>query len=143
MRGGFIVGATIISAPSSTESDTGTRDPEMRQTKKGNQWYFGTKAHTGVDAGTGYIRSVSATAASVHDLDEITNLVRVDDEVVYTDAGYQGVEKRPEVAADEHLAGVEFRVAARKGRLKTMAEPDRAAKSRKASVRAKVEHPYL
>jgi len=143
MRGGTIVDATIISAPSSTKNAEGARDPEMRQTKKGNQWYFGMKAHTGVDAGTGYVHSVTATAASVHDLDEITNLVRDDDEVVYTDAGYQGVEKRPEVAGDEHLAGVEFRVAARKGRLKTMAESDRAAETRKASVRAKVEHPYL
>jgi len=143
MRGGTIVDATIIAAPSSTKNASGARDPEMRQSKKGNQWYFGMKAHTGVDAGTGYVHTVTATAASVHDLDEITNLVRDDDEVVYTDAGYQGVEKRPEVAGDEHLAGVEFRVAARKTRLKAMAEPDRAVETRKASVRAKVEHPYL
>lgn len=143
MRGGTIVDATIIAAPSSTKNATGTRDPEMRQTKKGNQWYFGMKAHTGVDAGTGYVHSVTATAASVHDLDELAHLVRDDDEVVYTDAGYQGVEKRPEIAGDEHLAGVEFRVAARKTRLKSMPGPDRVAASRQASVRAKVEHPYL
>jgi IS5 family transposase len=143
MRGGSIVDATIIAAPSSTKNATGTRDPEMHQTKKGNQWYFGMKAHIGVDAGTGYVHSVTATAANVHDLDETVNLVRPDDEVVYTDAGYQGVEKRPEVAGDEHLSGVEFRVAARKGRLKTMAEPDRQAQSRQAGVRAKVEHPFL
>ncbi|MEA5053371.1 MAG: IS5 family transposase, partial [Propionicimonas sp.] len=127
MRGGTIVDATIIAAPSSTKNATGTRDPQMKQTKKGNQWYFGMKAHTGVDAGTGYVHSVTATAASVHDLDELVNLVRDDDDVVYADAGYQGVEKRPEVAGNEHLAGVEFRVAA----------------SRQASVRAKVEHPNL
>lgn len=143
MRGGTIVDATIIAAPSSMKNASGTRDPQMRQTKKGNQWYFGMKAHIGADAGTGYVHSVTVTAASVHDLDEITDLVRDDDEVVYADAGYQGVEKRPEVAEDEHLAGVEFRVAARKGRLKNMAGPDRAAESRKASVRAKVEHPFL
>jgi len=143
MRGGSIVDATIIAAPSSTKNAAGTRDPQMRQTKKGNQWYFGMKAHIGADAGTGYVHSVTVTAASVHDLDEITGLVRGDDEVVYTDAGYQGVEKRPEVAGDEHLAGVEFRVAARKGRLKAVAGPDRVAESRKASVRAKVEHPFL
>ena len=91
MRGGSIVDATIIAAPSSTKNATGTRDPEMHQTKKGNQWYFGMKAHTGVDAGTGYVHSVSVTAANVHDLDQVTALVRADDEVVYADAGYQGV----------------------------------------------------
>lgn len=143
MRGGSIVDATIIAAPSSTKNATGTRDPQMHQTKKGNQWYFGMKAHTGVDAGTGYVHSVSVTAANSHDLDQITTLVRADDDVVYADAGYQGVHTRPEVTDDEHLAGVQFRVAARKGRLRTMPEPDRAAESRQASVRAKVEHPYL
>ncbi|WP_048700911.1 IS5 family transposase, partial [Nostocoides australiense] len=69
MRGGSIVDATIIAAPSSTKNATGTRDPEMHQTKKGNQWYFGMKAHIGADAGTGYVHSVTATAANVHDLD--------------------------------------------------------------------------
>ena len=143
MRGGSIVDATIIAAPSSTKNATGTRDPEMHQTRKGNQWYFGMKAHTGVDAGTGYVHSVSVTAASVHDLDQITNLVRPDDQVVYADAGYQGVDKRPDITGDEHLSQVQWRVAARKGVLKAMPAPDREAESRKASVRAKVEHPYL
>ena len=100
-------------------------------------------AHIGVDAGTGYVHTLTATPANVHDLDEAANLVRADDEVVYTDAGYQGAQKRPEIAGDEHLSRVEWRVAARKGVLKTMAEPDRAAESRKAGVRAKVEHPFL
>ena len=141
MRGGTIVDATIIAAPSSTKNASGARDPEMRQTKKGNQWYFGMKAHIGVDAGAGYVHSVTATAASVHDLDQITHLVRADDEVVYADAGYQGAERRPDVADDPHLSKVEFRIAARKSKLAAMAGPDRAAESRKASVRAKVEHP--
>jgi len=143
MRGGSIVDATLIAAPSSTKNAGGARDPEMRQTKKGNQWYFGMKAHIGSDAGTGYVHSVTATSANVHDLDQIANLVRDDDEVVYADAGYQGVEKRPDIIGDEHRSTVEFRVAARKGKLAAMAEPDRQAESRKASVRAKVEHPFL
>ncbi len=143
MRGDSIVDATIIAAPSSTKNATGTRDPEMHQTRKGNQWYFGMKAHIGVDAGTGYVHSVTATSANVHDLDETARLLRPDDRVVYTDAGYQGIQRRPEVTEDEHLCKVEFRVAARKGVLKAMAEPDRAAQSAQAGVRAKVEHPFL
>jgi IS5 family transposase len=143
MRGGSIVDATIIAAPSSTKNATGERDPEMHQTKKGNQWYFGMKAHIGVDAGTGYVHSVTCTAANVHDLDEAVNLVRADDEVVYCDAGYQGAQKRPEFTDEEQLSRIEWRIAARKGVLKTMAEHDRAVESRKASVRAKVEHPFL
>ena len=143
LKAGTVVDATLIAAPSSTKNKTGERDPEMHQTKKGNQWYFGMKAHIGVDAGTGYVHSVTATAASVHDLDQITHLVRADDEVVYADAGYQGAERRPDVADDPHLSKVEYRIAARKSKLAAMAQPDRVAESRKASVRAKVEHPFL
>ena len=143
MRGGSIVDATIIAAPSSTKNATGTRDPAMRQTKKGNQWYFGMKAHAGVDAGTGLVHSITVTAASVHDLDEITHLVRADDEVVYADAGYQGVERRPEIVSDPHLSQVTWRIAARKGVLKQMHAHEQAIESRKASIRAKVEHVFL
>jgi IS5 family transposase len=143
MRGGSIVDATIIAAPSSTKNATRTRDPEMHQTRKGNQWYFGMKAHAGVDAGTGLVHSVTVTAASVHDLDEIGHLVRVDDQVVYADAGYQGVDKRREIVGDEHLSGVRWQVAARKGALKQMHPVEQAIESRKASVRAKVEHVFL
>jgi len=143
MRGGSIVDATIIAAPSSTKNATGERDPEMHQTKKGSQWYFGMKAHIGVDAGTGYVHTVTATAANVHDLDEAADLVRDDDEVVYGDAGYQGADRRSDFAAGGRRSTVAWRVAAGKGRLKAMAGPDRAEESRKASVRARVEHPFL
>ena len=143
MRGGSIVDATIIAAPSSTKNAAGGRDPQMHQTRKGQQWYFGMKAHIGVDAGTGYVHSVTATAANVHDLDQAADLVRDDDEVVYGDAGYQGADKRPEFTAGGRRSNARWRVAARKGRLKTMPGPDRAEESRKASVRSKVEHPFL
>ena len=75
MHGGTIVDATIISAPSSTKNRTGTRDPEMHQTKKGNQWYHGMKVHAGVDAGTGYIHTIEGTAANVHDSTEATTIM--------------------------------------------------------------------
>jgi IS5 family transposase len=69
----------------------------MHQTKKGNKWHFGMKAHTGVDAGTGYIHSVAATAANKHDITEAHKLIRDDDEAIYGDAGYTGLEKREEI----------------------------------------------
>lgn len=143
MRGGSIIDATIIAAPSSTKNAAGERDPQMHQTKKGNQWYFGMKGHIGVDAGTGYVHTVTATPANTHDLDEAANLVRDDDEVVYTDSGYRGAHKRPEITGDERKSKIAWRVAARKTELKAMHPYDRASETRKASVRAKVEHPFL
>ena len=83
------------------------------------------------------------TGANVHDLDEAANLVRGDDGVVYADAGYQGIGRRPEITGDAHLSRVQWRVAARKGALKAMPGPDRAAEYRRTAVRAKVEHPFL
>ncbi|WP_415107540.1 IS5 family transposase [Micropruina sp.] len=143
MRGGTVVDATLIAAPSSTKNQTGTRDPQMHQTRKGNQWYFGMKPHIGVDAGTGYVHSLSVTAANVADVEQAASLIRDDDEVGYADAGYRGVEKRPEIIEDEHLSTVEFRVGISKGRLNGMHPIDRRIESRKASIRAKVEHPFL
>ncbi|TWP37402.1 IS5 family transposase [Leekyejoonella antrihumi] len=143
MRGGSVIDATIINAPSSTKNAAGARDPEMHQTAKGNQWFFGLKAHTGADAGTGYVHTVRVTAANASDITQAANLVRGDDEVGYADSGYQGVQKRPEITGDERLARIEWRVAARKSRLKAMPAFDQQLESRKASVRAKVEHPYL
>lgn len=143
MRGGSVIDATLIAAPSSTKNRDRARDPEMHQTRKGNQWYFGMKAHIGADAGTGYVHTVTATAANVHDLDQAGALVRDDDRLVYGDAGYQGIEKRAGIASDPHLSTVEFRVAARKGILQQMTGFDRAIESRKAAVRARVEYPFL
>ena len=143
MRGGSVIDATIINAPSSTKNAAGARDPEMHQTQKGNQWFFGMKAHTGVDAGTGYVHTVTVTAANCGDITEAAKLVRPDDEVGYADSGYTGVQKRPEITGDAHLAKIQWRVAARKSKLKSMPEHDQQLESRKASVRAKVEHPFL
>lgn len=143
MRGGSVIDATLIAAPSSTKNRDKARDPEMHQTRKGNQWYFGMKAHIGTDAGTGYVHTVTVTAANVHDLDQAGALVRDDDRVAYADAGYQGIAKRADIATDSHLSTVEFRVAARKGILKQMPAHDRAIESRKAAIRARVEHPFL
>ena len=141
LREGTIVDATIIAAPPSTKNRSGERDPEMRQTKKGNQWHFGMKAHIGVDSETGIVHSMSATAANVHDVTEAHNLLHGGEMVVWGDAGYQGVGKREENLGLE----VEWRVAMRPGRRRKL-EPDSEealAEKAKASVRAKVEHPFL
>jgi IS5 family transposase len=143
MRGGTVIDATIISAPSSTKNATASRDPQAHQTRKGNQWFFGFKAHTGVDAGTGIVHTVTLTAANVHDLDQGAALIRDDDHVVYADAGYLGIASREDIANDPHLSTVEYRIAARPGQIKKMHLNEQRIESRKASVRAKVEHPYL
>ena len=98
MRQGKIVDATLIAAPSSTKNKDGKRDPEMHQTNKGNQWLFGMKVHAGVDKDSGLIHSVVDTAANVHDLTPAAELFHGDEVVVYGDAGYQGIAKRPEMA---------------------------------------------
>ena len=112
LREGTIVDATIIEAPSSTKNRAGERDPEMHQTKKGNQWHFGMKAHIGVDSDTGIVHSMSTTAANAHDVTQAHKLLHGGETVVWGDAGYQGVHKRKENLGLE----VEWRVAMRPGR---------------------------
>lgn len=147
MRGGTIVDATLISAPSSTKNKSGERDPEMHSTKKGNQWYFGMKAHIGVDAGSGYTHTVNATAANEHDITQASTLIREDDEVVYGDSGYLGLEKREEIRTDPDKAEIDYRINERIG--KVTGAPEGIAREvakererRKSSVRSKVEHPF-
>lgn len=94
MHGGTTVDATIINAPSSTKNAEKKRDPEMHQTKKGSEWKFGMKCNVGVDSGSGLVHSITATSANVHDITEAHKLIRSDDEVVYGDSGYLGIEKR-------------------------------------------------
>lgn len=146
MHGGTIVDATIIAAAPSTKNKTGERDPEMHQTKKGNQWYFGMKAHIGVDAGSGLVHTVTATAASVHDITETASLVRDGDTFVYGDSGYLGIEKRDEVKDDDHLSKIDWIIARKPSHIKGLdakASWEKNIESRKASVRSKVEHPFL
>ena len=145
MRGGSVVDATIMEAPSSTKNASGSRDPEMHQTKKGNQWHFGMKCHSGEDAGSGYVHSATFTAANVPDVCEAHGLVRDDDEFCYADAGYRGVARREEVRSDPHLSKVDWRVAMGPSKLRALSPArwaDRGEERRKASVRARAEHPY-
>jgi IS5 family transposase len=98
MREGTIVDATIISAPSSTKNKAKARDPEMHQTKKGNQWYFGMKAHLGVDAASGLVHTLTGTAANEADINQTAALLQGEEKAVFADAGYTGAAKRPELA---------------------------------------------
>ena len=141
VREGTIVDSTIISAPSSTKNRERARDPEMHQTRKGRQWYFGMKLHTGTDARSGLVHSVHTTAANVSDVTEAHRLVDGGEVEAWGDAGYQGVEKRPE----HRGSAVRWQVAMRPGLRRQLAPGSQAAQveRRKASVRAKAEHPYL
>ena len=141
LREGTIVDATIIEAPSSTKNQARERDPEMHQTKKGNQWHFGMKAHIGVDCETGIVHSMTATAANVHDITEAHNLLHGGETVVWGDAGYQGVHKRKENLGLD----VDWRVAMRPGKRRGLdpGSDEALLEKAKASVRAKVEHPFL
>ena len=142
LRTGTAVDATLIAAPSSTKNADGERDPEMRQTKKGKNWYFGMKAHIGVDAHSGLVHTVAATPANVNDLNMAGALLHGDEEAAFGDAGHEGVHKRPEAA------GPAWYVAMRPGKrrkLNPFLEPDFVAErveKMKASIRAKVEHPF-
>ena len=146
MKGGTILDATIINAPSSTKNAQKARDPEMHQTKKGNEWRFGMKCHIGVDAGSGLVHTITVTAANAHDITEAANLIREDDEVVYGDSGYIGIEKRPEIKENEHLSNIDFRINRRPHSLPKVSDCaidwERYIEKRKSSVRSKVEHAF-
>jgi IS5 family transposase len=143
MKQGTIIDATLIAAPSSTKNQKRERDPEMHQTKKGNQWYFGMKVHIGVDSESGLIHSVETTAANVHDLTPAAELLHGEETVVYADAGYQGIDKRSEMQG----RGIGFRVAMRPGKRRALPDTpegrvDDMVETAKAHFRAKVEHPF-
>ena len=143
MREGTIVDATLIAAPPSTKNRAKARDPEMHQTKKGNQWHFGMKAHIGVDADSGLVHSVVGTAAHVSDVSQTHALLHGEETEVFGDAGYQGVEKREE----NRQTPVKWQVAMKRGKRKALPATAWGAlveqiERAKASIRAKVEHPF-
>jgi len=145
LREGTIVDATIIAAPSSTKNAKKERDPDMHQTKKGNQWHFGMKAHIGVDAHSGLVHTVTGTAANVADIAQTHALLHGEERHVFADAGYLGVEKRPEM--ESKVESVKWYVAGKRGKIKAMAEGPlkealQAFEKAKAQVRALVEHPF-
>ena len=143
LRSGTVVDATLISAPSSTKNASGERDPEMHQSKKGQQWYFGMKAHIGVDADSGLVHTVRGTSGHVNDVVEANSLLHGQETDVFADAGYQGAHKRPDAKED-----VTWLVALRPGKRKALDlnDPAQAITDKiervKASIRAKVEHPF-
>lgn len=145
MREGTIVDATIIAAPPSIKNERKERDPEMHQTRKGNQWYFGMKAHVGADAESGLIHTVIGTAANVADVKCAAALLHGEEKTGYGDAGYTGVEKRPEQSGQP--GAINWEVAMKRGKLKAMAEGEikdltRQLERLKAQVRSKVEHGF-
>ncbi len=143
MKQGTIIDATLIAAPSSTKNKKGERDPEMHQTKKGNQWYFGMKVYIGVDKDNGLIHSIETTSANVHDLTPAAELLHGEETVVYADSGYQGIEKREEMKGK----AIGFRVAMRPGKRRALPDTpegrlDDLIETAKAHIRAKGEHPF-
>ena len=144
LKSGTVVDATLIAAPSSTKNSSGERDPEMHQTKKGNQWHFGMKAHIGVDADSGLVHTVVGTAANVNDVTQAHALVHGEETDVFADAGYQGVGKR----AETQDIKTHWHVAMRPGKRKLLDKStpmgailDQLERA-KARIRAKVEHPF-
>ena len=142
MRQGTIVDATIIAAPASTKNKDKGRDPEMHQTKKGNQWHFGMKAHIGVDVASGVVHSLTGTAANEADINQMAAVLHGREKAVFADAGYTGAAKRPEHTKRK----VSWNIAVRRGIIKALpkalrdlAEP---AERALAQVRAWVEHPF-
>jgi IS5 family transposase len=135
---GTIVDATIIHAPSSTKNSTGERDPEMHQTKKGNQWYFGLNAHIGVDSKEGVVHSVCTSAASVADCHRMADLLHGEERKVWGDAGYQGqgdaIREATPHAQDMTCRRTKFK--------NYVDEEAKRKNTTKPRVRAKVEHPF-
>lgn len=144
---GTMVDATIIAAPSSTKNRTGSRDPEMHQTKKGNAWRFGMKAHTGADRSSGIVHRVVCTAANVSDISQVAHLLHRQEEDIHADSGYLGAEQRPEVVAAGGSSHRKWYIALKRSRVQAirdegLRELSRKVERMKARIRARVEHPF-
>jgi len=143
LKSGTVVDATLIAAPSSTKNSSGERDPEMKQSRKGQLWYFGMKCHIDVDIASGLVHTVKGTSGAVNDVIEANSLLRESDREVFADAGYQGAAKRPDAKE-----GVNWRVAMRPGKRRALdlSQPIDALTEKlehvKARIRASVEHPF-
>ena len=142
LKTGTVVDATIIAAPSSTKNKSCERDPEMHQTKKGNQWHFGMKAHIGVDADSGLVHTVIGTAANVNDVTQAGALLHGQETVAFGDAGYRGVDKRPEAQGPTWLVAMQPSKRKALDTTRKWARLLEKAEQPKARVRAKVEHPF-
>lgn len=138
LSGGTIVDATIIAAPSSTKNADKARDPEMHQTKKGNQWHFGMKVHIGVDSRHGLTHSASITPANVHDSQELPNLLHGNETRLYGDSAYIG---QKDVLKEISPNAKDF-TNKRASRNRPLTDADKETNRRKSQVRAKVEHPF-
>ena len=141
LSGGTIVDATLIAAPPSTKNQENSRDPEMHQVKKGNEWHFGMKLHIGVDSQTGLVHSASVTAANVHDSHQVPNLLHGAETRFYGDSAYRGTAQRERLR--EIAPQAKDFTNKRAHRNCPLTETDKATNRRKSSVRSKVEHPFL
>lgn len=149
MSNGTLVEVTLIAAPSSTKNQEHARDPEMHQRKKGNQWYFGLKAHIGVDKDSGLVHTLVKTSANISDISQTAVLLQGQEQDVWLDAGYVGVEKREDMQAALAANGqdVQWHVAKRRKTIEKLAEGWQkslvhACEKLKAQVRARVEYPF-
>ena len=145
MREGTMVDATIIAAPPSTKNQSGKRSAEMHQTKKGNQWYFGMKAHIGSDTKSRTVHSLATTAANEADIHSAAQVLHGDEKHAHFDAGYTGADKREDIR--EKAPEAELHIAAKRGKIKAMPEGDykrfaQGLERCKAQVRAGVEHAF-
>ncbi len=138
LRGGTIMDATLIAASPSTKNKSGKRDPEMSQSKKGNQWYFGMKAHIGVDARSGLVHTAGVTTGKVHDAKVMGNLIREDDRAVFADKGYVNEKKKRAARA----AGVFWGVKEKPKAGRSLSSSQKKRNRRHGAIRAKVEHVF-